>query len=397
MPVAKKIAEAAQRSSWIRQMFEEGARLAELHGRDKVFDFSIGNPNVEPPREFQQVLEELVRDPAPGLHGYMPNAGYRDAREAVAAYLAEDQGVRVGGDNVVMTCGAGGGLNVIFKTILNPSDEVIVSRPYFVEYGSYADNHGGVLKPVASGPDFDLNTDAIDAAIGRKTRAVLVNSPNNPTGRVYPAASLEALGDLLRRKSRETGRIIYLVSDEPYRRIVFDGLRVPPVMAAYANTIIATSYSKELSLAGERIGYVAANPAIPQVGTLMGGLILANRILGFVNAPALMQRAVTRLQGVGVDVAPYQRNRDALCRTLSEVGFELFKPEGAFYLFPRSPIEDDVAFCREMQQHLVLVVPGSGFGLAGYFRLAFCVAPEVVDGALPAFREVGAKYFGARA
>jgi len=397
MPVAKKIAAATQNSSWIRQMFEEGARLAQLHGRDKVFDFSIGNPNLEPPREFQTVIEELVRDPTPGRHGYMSNAGYTETRNAVAAYLAKEQGVPLEGTHVVMTVGAGGALNVIMKAILDPGDEVVVPRPFFMEYASYADNHGGAVRPVATTPDFDLDIDAIDAAIDGHTRAVLINSPNNPTGRVYPEASLAALGEVLRRRSRETGRIIYLVSDEPYRKVVYDGVRVPPVMAAYESTIIASSYSKELSLAGERIGYVAASPAIQQVGMLMEGLILANRILGFVNAPGLMQRAVARLQGVTVDVAPYRRNRDVLCEGLTRAGFEVHKPEGAFYLFPRSPIEDDIAFCREMQKHLVLVVPGSGFGLAGHFRMAYCVAPETVDGALPAFYEVGARYFGGRA
>jgi len=396
MPVAKKILEATRSSSFIRQMFEEGARLVAIHGRDKVFDFTLGNPNVEPPGEFHEVLKELIRDPAPGVHGYMSNAGYAETRQAVAGRLAQEQGVPITGANVVMTVGAGGALNVIFKAILDPGDEVIVSRPYFVEYGSYADNHGGVLKAVASGPDFDLDLAAMEAAIGPATRAVLINSPNNPTGRVYSEEALKELGDLLRRKSAETGRIIYLVSDEPYRRIVFDGLAVPPVMAAYENTIIGSSYSKELSLAGERIGYAAANPAINDVDMLLEGLILTNRVLGFVNAPALMQRAVARLQGVGVDVAPYQRNRDVLWGALREAGFDVFKPQGAFYLFPRSPLEDDVAFCREMQEHLVLVVPGRGFGAPGYFRIAYCVAPEVVDGALPVFREVGAKYFSAR-
>jgi aspartate aminotransferase len=334
-----------------------------------------------------------LRDPAPGRHGYMSNAGYPEARNAVASYLAEDQGVPVEGANVVMTCGAGGALNVIFKAILDPGDEVIVPLPYFMEYDSYVDNHGGVLKPVATKPDFDLDVDSIAAAVAPRTRAVLINSPNNPTGRVYPVASVEALGELLRRRSAEMGRIVYLVSDEPYRKIVYDGARVASVMAAYANTIIASSYSKELSLAGERIGYLAASPAVPRVGELMEGLITANRILGFVNAPALMQRAVARLQGVAVDVTPYQRNRDVLCEELTKAGFTVSKPEGAFYLFPCTPIDDDVAFCREMQQHLVLVVPGSGFGLSGHFRLAYCVAPGVVECALPVFREIGAKYF----
>ena len=394
MPVAKKTAEAARCSSWIRQMFEEGARLAEVHGCDSVLDFSIGNPNLEPPREFQEVLEELVRDPAPGKHGYMSNAGFPATRAAVACHMAEDQGVPIEAANVVMTCGAGGALNVIFKAILDPSDEVIVSRPYFVEYDSYVDNHGGVLKLVPARPDFDLDLEALDGAIGPRTRAVLINSPHNPTGRIYPETTVRALGELLRRRSGKLGRIIYLVSDEPYRRIVYDGARVASVMAAYENTIIASSYSKELSLAGERIGFLVANPAITGVDELMEGLIMANRVLGFVNAPALMQRAVARLQGITVDVAPYQRNRDVLYDALTRAGFTLTKPEGAFYLFPRSPIADDVAFCREMQEQLVLVVPGSGFGLSGHFRLAYCVAPGVVDRAVPVFAKVGAKYFG---
>ncbi len=394
MPVAKKIAEVSKHSSWIRQMFEEGARLAQEHGRDKVFDFSIGNPNLEPPREFQQVIEELVLDRTPGLHGYMPNAGYDETRAAVAAYLTEDQGVAVSARHVVMTCGAGGALNIIFKAILNPGDEVIVPLPYFMEYDPYVDNHGGVLKRVAAQPDFDLDLERIAEAITPKTRAVLVNSPNNPTGRIYSSSTIEALGELLRQRSKENGRMIYLVSDEPYRRIVFDDARVAPAMAAYDGTIIASSYSKELSLAGERIGYVAASPAIPGIDELMEGLVMTNRTLGFVNAPALMQRVVTRLQGVAVDVTLYQRNRDVLCQGLAEAGFDFVTPQGALYIFPRAPIEDDIAFCREMLEHLVLVVPGSGFGLGGHFRMAFCVAPEVVDGALPALRAVGAKYFG---
>ncbi len=393
MSVAKKIAESSCRSSWIREMFVEGARLSEVHGCDKVFDFSIGNPNLEPPEEFQRVLEEVVADRTPGRHGYMSNAGYPETRVAVAAHLSQEQGIDLTGTNVIMTVGAGGALNVILKAILDPGDEVIVPVPYFVEYGAYIDNHGGVLRPVASTSDFDLDIRAIEAAIGPQTKAVLINSPHNPTGRVYTAETLGALGDLLRRKSDETGCIIYLLSDEPYRRIVYDGLKVPAVMAAYENSLIGSSYSKELSLSGERIGYAAANPAIPNIGAMMDALTMTNRILGYVNAPALMQRAVARLQGVAVDIAPYQRNRDVLYKALVEAGFEVFKPQGAFYMFPKAPIADDVAFCREMQEHLVLVVPGSGFGAPGYFRMAYCVAPQVVDGAIPAIKQVGAKYF----
>jgi aspartate aminotransferase len=323
----------------------------------------------------------------------MSNAGYPETRVAVAAYLSQDQGVDLTGAHIVMTVGAGGALNVILKAILDPGDEVIVPVPYFVEYGSYVDNHGGVLRPVGSTTDFDLDLASIEAAIGPQTKAVLINSPHNPTGRVYSAETLAGLGALLRRKSEERGCIVYLVSDEPYRRIVYDGLKVPAVMAAYENSLIASSYSKELSLSGERIGYAAANPAIPNVGAMVEALTMTNRILGYVNAPALMQRVVAKLQGVSVDISPYQRNRDVLYQALIEAGFEVYKPQGAFYMFPKAPVEDDVAFCREMQEHLVLVVPGSGFGAPGYFRMAYCVAPQVVDGAIPALKQVGAKYF----
>jgi len=390
MPVSSRMLEFMTRSSWIRKMFEEG--LAVIHGADKIWDLSIGNPNVEPPEEFVRTLREVACELTPGRHGYMQNAGYTEARQAVAEYLGKDQGIAVGCDNVVMTVGAGGALNVIFRTVLDPGDEVIIAKPYFVEYGNYLSNHFGVLVPVASTDDFDLDLDAIEQAIRPATRAVLINSPNNPTGRIYPAATLAALGDLLRRKSAEMGRILYLISDEPYRRIVFDGNRVPPVLAAYENTLIATSYSKELSLAGERIGYVAANPAIEGIDQLMAGLILANRVLGYINAPALMQRVVTRLQGVEVDLTLYQENRDRLYDVLTEAGYEIQKPQGTFYMFPKSPIADDLAFSSELLERLVLVTPGVGFGFPGYFRIAFCVERRIVEGSLPAFRELAQKY-----
>lgn len=390
--VAKRMIELTGTASWIRKMFEEGLRLAAIHGADKIWDLSIGNPNVEPPEEFVRTLREVACELTPGRHGYMQNAGYTEARQAVAEYLGKDQGIAVGCDNVVMTVGAGGALNVIFRTVLDPGDEVIIAKPYFVEYGNYLSNHFGVLVPVASTDDFDLDLDAIEQAIRPATRAVLINSPNNPTGRIYPAATLAALGDLLRRKSAEMGRILYLISDEPYRRIVFDGNRVPPVLAAYENTLIATSYSKELSLAGERIGYVAANPAIEGIDQLMAGLILANRVLGYINAPALMQRVVTRLQGVEVDLTLYQENRDRLYDVLTEAGYEIQKPQGTFYMFPKSPIADDLAFSSELLERLVLVTPGVGFGFPGYFRIAFCVERRIVEGSLPAFRELAQKY-----
>ncbi len=394
MPLAKKIDGFIEHSSWIRRMFEEGARLKAEHGADKVFDFSLGNPNLEPPQEFDQVMQELLADPAPGLHGYMANAGYPATREAVAAFVSGEQDVEVPPENVVMTSGAGGALNVILKAILDEGDEVLVPKPYFVEYGFYVDNHGGVLKPVDSTPAFDLDLDAIEAAITPRTRALLINSPNNPSGRVYSAESVQALGKLLEHKWLETGRVVFLISDEPYRHIVYDGVTVPPVLSAYTNTIVTTSYSKDLSLSGERIGFLAVHPGILEVGRLMSGLILANRILGFVNAPALMQRAVARLQGVKVDLSFYQRNRDVLWEALRDAGFTVPRPDGAFYLFPKAPIDDDVAFVRELQEQLVLAVPGSGFGGPGHFRMSYCVSHQTVDGAIPVLREVGCRYFG---
>jgi aspartate aminotransferase len=396
-PVSNRIEEANKSASLVRKMFEEGNRLKAIHGADKVFDFSLGNPNVEPPEVFQKVLEELAADRTPGMHGYMSNAGYLEARMAVADYLSGEQGMRVPADNIVMTAGAAAGANVIFRAILDPGDEVIVSRPFFMEYRAYVGNYEGVLVPVPSLDDFGLDLAAIEAAITPRTRAVLIDSPNNPTGRVYPAASLAALGDLLRRASAKAERIIYLVSDEPYRKVVYDGARVPPIFQAYEATIMTTSYSKELSLSGERIGYVAAHPDSPGVERLMEGLILTNRILGFVNAPALMQRVVARLQGVTSDFSLYRRNREVLYGALVGAGYTVRKPEGAFYVFPKAPVADDVAFAKELVERLVLVVPGSGFGVPGYFRMAYCVAPEVVDGALPALRELGEKYFGRRA
>ena len=320
----------------------------------------------------------------------MSNAGYPETREAVAAHLSQEQGVALTGANVVMTVGAGGALNVILKAILDPGDEVIVPLPYFVEYGSYVDNHGGVLRPVPSTAGLrprPRGHRGRHRAADQGRAHQLAQQPHGPgvPGRDPAGASASCFA----ASRTSIGRIIYLVSDEPYRRIVYDGLTVPAVMAAYENSLIASSYSKELSLSGERIGYVAANPAIPNIGAMMDALILTNRILGYVNAPALMQRAVARLQGVAVDITPYQRNRDVLYQALVEAGFEVFKPQGAFYMFPKAPIADDVAFCREMQQHLVLVVPGSGFGAPGYFRMAYCVAPQVVDGAIPAIRRWG--------
>ena len=385
MAVAAKIQDAIERSSWIRKMFEEGARLKALHGSDKVYDFSLGNPDLEPPEKFRQVLSSVIAESPTGAHGYMPNAGYEETRAAVADYVNREEGVRIESKHVVMTCGAAGALNCIFKALLDPGEEVIVSAPYFVEYGFYADNHGGQIRVVSTREDFTLDPAAIERAIDSKTKVILINSPNNPSGQVYDRNSLQQLGDLLAASSKKMGKTIYLVSDEPYRKIVYDGFEVPSIFEAYPNSIVATSYSKDISLAGERLGYLAVSPQADEVERLMGGLVLANRILGFVNAPALMQRVVTHLQGACVDVGVYQARRDLFFQGLVDAGYELVKPRGAFYLFPKSPVADDVSFVRLLQEENILVVPGSGFGSPGHFRIAYCVGNKTIESAMPGF------------
>ncbi len=392
MAIAAKIVEFMERSSWIRKMFEEGAALKAEYGADQVCDFTLGNPDVPAPAEVDEELIRIIREPRPMKYGYMPNAGLPQARQAVAEYLAGEQQAAVNPDCVIMTCGAGGALNVVFKAILNPGDEIVAPSPYFVEYNFYADNHGGVLKSVPPGENFSLDLEAIAAALTPRTAAVIINSPNNPSGTIFSAAELAALGRLLEEKSRQFGRVVYLISDEPYRKLVYDGAVVPPIFPAYRNSIVANSYSKELSLAGERIGYLALHPEADDFAQMVDGFIFANRVLGFVNAPGLMQRLVARLQGVTVDVSIYQRKRDLLYQGLVDAGFEVVKPRGAFYFFPRSPLPDDVEFVRELQKFRILAVPGSGFAGPGYFRLAYCVDDATIERSLPIFKEVGKKF-----
>ena len=392
MAIAEKITQFMERSSWIRKMFEEGAALKAQYGADQVCDFTLGNPDVAAPDAVEEELGKIVREPALLKYGYMPNAGYPETRAAVAGFLGGEQQVAVNPQGIVMTCGAGGALNVIFKTILNPGDEVITPSPFFVEYNFYVDNHGGVLRSIAPGDDFALDLEGIAAAINEKTAAVIINSPNNPSGVIFSAEQIAALGRLLTDKSSELGRTIYLVSDEPYRKLVYDGLTVPPIFPVYRNSIIANSYSKELSLAGERIGFLALHPDADDFNQLVNGFVFTNRILGFVNAPGIMQRLIARLQGVTVDVEIYQRKRDRLYQGLVEAGFQVTKPQGAFYLFPKSPLTDDVEFVRELQQYRILAVPGSGFSGPGFFRLAYCVDDATIERSLPIFKEVGKKF-----
>jgi aspartate aminotransferase len=386
MAISTKIQGFMSQASWIRKMFEEGDNLKKQYGAENVFDFSLGNPNVEPPSRLEELLHQAADSVIPNKHGYMPNAGYQDTRKAVAEHLTEVHGISLSFNHVIMTCGAGGALNVILKALLDPGDEVVIPAPFFVEYRFYVDNAGGITKTVKTQSDFSLDLKAIAEAVQEKTKVVLINSPNNPTGKVYDEHSIKELAALLREKKRG-GQDIYLISDEPYSEIVYDGLSLPSILAAYDNSIIASSYSKSLSVPGERIGYLAVNPSVADAESVIDGAILCNRILGFVNAPALMQRVIAKLQGAHVDVEEYRRKRDLLCDGLSSLGYRFHKPEGAFYLFARSPIDDDVAFVKELLEERIIAVPGSGFGGPGYFRLAYCVQDKTIINAMDGFRK----------
>jgi aspartate aminotransferase len=392
MTISKKIENIIAGASFIRKMFEEGAQLKAQYGAENVYDFSLGNPNLPPPEKFNELLRDTVDACGLGDHCYMPNTGYPMVCGSVAEYLAKEQQAPVTDKEILMTCGASGALNVALKTILDPGDEVLTPAPCFVEYKFYADNHGGVLKTVRSKPDFQLDLDAMAAAITAKTKAVLINSPNNPTGQVYPEEDLLALGALLEKKSKDGKRTIYLISDEPYRKIVYDGVKVPSIFTSYKDSIIGTSYSKDISIPGERIGFIAINPAAAYRKELISGMTVANRILGFVNAPALMQRVVACMQGMSVEISEYARKREILCDGLAAFGYEFIKPSGTFYLFPRSPIPDDVEFANALKEERVLVVPGSGFDGPGHFRIAFCVDDEVIKNSMPGFERAIRKY-----
>ncbi len=394
MPVSEKIQATLKKSSFIRKMFEEGARRKAEFGPENVFDFSLGNPNLEPPSRLKEILGDLIENPAPARHAYMPNAGFPGTRKAVGDFLSSYNDATFSADDIVMTVGAGGGLNVVFKTIINPGNEVIIPKPYFVEYDFYLDNHQGLVHRVPTKEDFSFDIDAIEEAINEQTKAVLINSPNNPTGKVYGKEDLRQLAELLTHHSQKKGSPIYLISDEPYRKIIYDGIQVPSIFDAYPESFLVTSFSKDLSLPGERIGYAAVHPRMADKGTIMAGMIFSNRTLGYVNAPALMQRAIAQLLHDSVDISPYKRNRDILCDALGGYGYEFQKPEGAFYLFPKSPIPDDVAFIEALQEENILTVPGSGFMGPGYFRIAYCVDESSITRSLPGFERVIKKIRG---
>ena len=392
--ISKKMKTFVSKRSTIRAMFEEGRRLAQIYGEENVFDFSLGNPNLEPPDSVKESVKYILDNESPNfVHGYMNNSGYEDVRKAIAEFINKKHGVNLSEENIVMTVGAAGGLNVILKSILNPDDEVITFAPYFGEYRFYCDNFGGVLKEVP--PDFNTfepDLKRFEETINNKTKAVIINSPNNPTGVIYSDSTLKSIAKILTRKSEEYGTSIYLISDEPYREIAYDGVEVPYILNYYKNSFVGYSYSKSLSLPGERIGYIAVDSEMDDFEEVMAALKVATRILGFVNAPSLFQRVVARNLDSEVDVNVYKKNRDLLYNHLVKLGFECVKPQGAFYLFPKAFIEDDKKFCEIAKEYNLLLVPGSSFGCPGYVRIAYCVSYEKIEKSLPAFTKLAERF-----
>ena len=393
--ISEKMAAMVKNSSAIRAMFEEGNRLAKIYGSENVFDFSLGNPNVPAPDAVKYAIKELLEEEDPVvLHGYTnSNAGYEDVRKAVADSLNERFGTHFGSKNITMTVGAAGGLNVILKSLINPGDEVIAFAPYFGEYRSYTDNYDGVLIEVSPNTiDFQPKLDEFEKKITQKTKAVIVNTPNNPTGVVYSEETIQKMASILEKKQKEYGTDIYLISDEPYRELAYDDVEVPYLTKYYANTIVGYSYSKSLSLPGERIGYLVIPDEASDSEKLIGAVNVATRILGFVNAPTLQQKVVKSCLNEKTDISYYDRNRETLYNGLKELGFDCIKPEGAFYLFVKSPIADEKEFCNEAKKYNILIVPGSSFACPGYVRMAYCVSYETIVNSLPKFAELAKQY-----
>ncbi len=381
MPVAKTIARQLENASWIRRMFEEGIRLKRERGADAVFDFSLGNPDVEPPPAVLDALRRVVDGNRAGSHSYMPNPGYAEVREAVASKLQRETGLGFTGEDVFMTVGSAGACNVILKSILDPGDEVIVLVPYFAEYQFYIANHGGRMVPVETDASFLPDVERIAAAITPRTRAILLNTPNNPTGRVYPEGVLRDLQTMLER----TGQPITVISDEPYKSYVYDGGRQPEVASLIANTAICNSWSKSLGLAGERIGYLALSPRLEDRVNLRRACGFSNRILGFINAPAIWQRVMLESMDETIDPAIYEQRRNILCDALEAIGYEVRRPEGSFFVFLKTPIADDIAFTKRLAEEGVLAVPGTGFGRSGYIRLSLTIPLEKIEGSMGGF------------
>lgn len=381
-------------SSAIRAMFEEGIRLASIYGAENVYDYSLGNPSVEPPKEVKEAIIKLLDTEDPNfLHGYTPNSGYPDVRKAVAEHTNKKFGTNFTLDNVVMTNGAAAALNIIFKSILNPGDEVITFAPFFTEYRNYVTTYGCNLVVVPANIEtFEVNFEEFEKLVTPKTKAVLMNTPNNPSGAVYSEETIKKIAAVMESKQEEFGTDIYLISDEPYRELVYEDIEVPYVSKYYKNTFVAYSFSKSLSLPGERIGYLIANTEMKDFEQMMPALNVANRVAGFVNANSLFQRVIPYCMDCKVDIEVYNRNRIDLYNKLTELGFKCVKPVGAFYMFPQTPIEDDVAFCNAAKEYNLLLVPGSGFGCKGHMRLSYCVSHDTIVNSFPAFEKLAAKF-----
>lgn len=394
--ISEKMKPMVENNSVIRVMFEEGKRLAAIYGAENVYDFSLGNPNVPAPDEVKEsIMEILEEEESTFVHGYMSNAGYEDVRETIAQSLNQRFGTNFNQNNILMTVGAASGLNVILKTILNPGDEVITFAPYFLEYNSYVRNYDGEMVVISPNTvDFQPNLDEFEQKITAKTKAVIINTPNNPSGVVYSDATLRRLAAILEQKEQEFGTQIVLISDEPYRELAYDGVEVPYVTKYYANTVVGYSYSKSLSLPGERIGYLVIPDEMEDSKNVFTAATIANRILGSVNAPSLMQRVIKRCieKGASVNLEAYNRNRNLLYDSLTSYGFACIKPEGAFYLFMKTPVADEKEFCAQAQKHNLLVVPGSSFACPGYVRIAYCVSYEQIERSLPAFQALAKEY-----
>lgn len=392
--IADSMVSLVKNSSVIRAMFEEGNRLAKLYGAENVYDFSLGNPNVPAPAEVNEAVKDIVdNEESTFIHGYMSNAGYEDVRQTIAESLNRRFGTHFNHTNIVMTVGAAGGLNTIFKTLLNPGEEVMTFAPFFGEYRNYVSNFGGKLVVVSPNTvDFQPKLDEFEAKITPKTRAVIVNNPNNPTGVVYSEETIKKLAAIMKAKQKEYGTEIFLISDEPYRELAYDGVEVPYLTKYYDNTIVGYSFSKSLSLPGERIGYLVIPDEVADSEDLLSAANVATRILGFVNAPTLQQKVVEKCLDAKTDLSFYNRNREDLYNGLKECGFECIKPQGAFYLFVKSPVADEREFCNAGKKYNILMVPGSSFACPGYVRLAYCVSHETIVNSLPKFKELAKEY-----
>jgi aspartate aminotransferase len=390
---SKEIIKNLAKSSWIRLMFEEGSRLSAIYGADKVYDYSIGNPYAEPPAEVIESLKKHVLSDEKGTHRYMNNAGYPDVREKIAKSLEKESFVALSASNIVMTVGAAGALNVVLKSLLNPLEEVIVFAPYFVEYNAYVGNNGGQTVVVEPDPStFEPNLEAFEKSITPKTKAIIINNPNNPTGVVYNEATLISIEEIITRKQKEYNSTIFVISDQPYAKIVYDNIKVPNMLSIFKNAILVDSFSKSLGLAGERIGYIAASSRIENIDLLMKAFSFCNRTLGFVNAPGLFQKVVGDAIDAKIDTTGYEKRRNFLYENLTRLGFECVKPQGAFYLFPKALIADDVEFVNRAMKYNLLLVPGSGFGYPGYFRMSYCVKFDMIENSIAAFEKLVAEF-----